>query len=77
MNIRYISGPKKGKTADVLNRLGRQLIAEGLAEEIRERPDFQGIVDATQKPEPEPTQVILPVVIEQPNKKQIRKRPKQ
>lgn len=76
MNIRYIRGPKAGKTADVLNRYGRELIAAGDAVEISNRPDFQGIVDATAKPEPEPQQVILPVVIEQP-KKTIRKRPKQ
>lgn len=76
MNIRYIQGPKAGKTADVRRLMVLDLIREGVAVAINERPDFQGIIDATRKPEPEPQQVILPVVIEQPAKKQIRKRPK-
>lgn len=73
MNIRYLTGPNAGKTADVLREIARQFIRDGIAEEIRDRPDFQGIVDATRKPEAEPQQTVVPIIIEQP-KKTIRKR---
>jgi alpha-glucuronidase len=76
MNIRYLVGPNKGKTADVLREIAKQFIRDGIAESIDTRPDFQGIVDATKKPEPEPQHTVVPIIIEQP-KKTIRKRPKQ